>query len=436
MAEKWKENLRSKFDGYESADIPDGLWIGIESRLDAAEPVAQSTKPKCAFSLVWSRSAVAVILLMVALNCGMMRCFYTYFEGETDAKNVSLASDNLLNVEARRASRARVAEIGRAEIISNTAEDEDSVSAEKTEVKSVTVSSAPSQEKKDSVVENNVRSEKKKVWYVSKNSANISKTKKAKQKPSVSMFVSGITVDTDFLDSGDYYATAPCNSNPDIPDKPNPDIPKPDNPNPDDGSGYPGGWVDLFDGVEDDPPSDDGDSENSDTRSARTPIPGKPKIDGSGYGNTVEKEYEEHSRPIYFGMEVAFPLDDKWSIQTGLVYSELCSTFDKGAVHTDQTIHYLNIPLKLGINLTAGKKWNIYASGGMMVGFGVSGKAEILKPSASNGRVSMTQRLNDIPVTASVVASPGLEFRLFRSLNAYAEPSLMFNIPTGRKYHT
>ena len=250
------------------------------------------------------------------------------------------------------------------------------------------------------------------------------------------MFVSGITVDTDFLDSGDYYATAPCNSNPDIPDKPNPDIPKPDNPNPDDGSGYPGGWVDLFDGVEDDPPSDDGDSENSDTRSARTPIPGKPKIDGSGYGNTVEKEYEEHSRPIYFGMEVAFPLDDKWSIQTGLVYSELCSTFDKGAVHTDQTIHYLNIPLKLGINLTAGKKWNIYASGGMMVGFGVSGKAEILKPSASNGRVSMTQRLNDIPVTASVVASPGLEFRLFRSLNAYAEPSLMFNIPTGRKYHT
>ena len=441
MAEKWKENLRSKFDGYESADIPDGLWIGIESRLDAAEPVAQSTKPKCAFSLVWSRSAVAVILLMVALNCGMMRCFYTYFEGETDAKNVSLASDNLLNVEVRRASRARVAEIGRAEIISNTAEDEDSVSAEKTEVKSVTVSSAPSQEKKDSVVENNVRSEKKKVWYVSKNSANISKTKKAKQKPSVSMFVSGITVDTDFLDSGDYYATAPCNSNPDIPDKPNPDIPKPDNPipdipNPDDGSGYPGGWVDLFDGGEDDPPSDDGDSENSDTRSARTPIPGKPKIDGSGYGNTVEKEYEEHSRPIYFGLEVAFPLDDKWSIQTGLVYSELCSTFDKGAVHTDQTIHYLNIPLKVGVNLAGGKKWNIYASGGMMVGFGVSGKAEILKPSASNGRVSMTQRLNDIPVTASVVASPGFEFRLFRSLNAYAEPSLMFNIPTGRKYHT
>ena len=440
MAEKWKENLRSKFDGYESADIPDGLWAGIESRLDAAEPVAQSTKPKRAFSLVWSRSAVAVILLMVALNCGMMRCFYTYFEGEADANNVSLASDNLLNVEVRRASRARVAEIGRGEIISNTAEDEDSVSAEKTEVKSVTVSSVPSEEKKDSVVENR-RGEKKKAWYVSDNSVNICKAKKTKLKLAFSMYVSGITVNTDFLDSGDYYATAPCNSNPDIPDKPNPDIPKPDNPipdipNPDDGSGYPGGWVDLFDGGEDDPPSDDGDSENSDTRSARTPIPGKPKIDGSGYGNTVEKEYEEHSRPIYFGLEVAFPLDDKWSFQTGLVYCVLCSDFDKGAVHTDQTISYLNVPLKVGVNLAGGKKWNIYASGGMMVGFGVSGKAEILKPSASNGRVSMTQRLKDIPVTASVVASPGLEFRLFRSLNAYAEPSLMFNIPTGRKYHT
>jgi hypothetical protein len=105
-------------------------------------------------------------------------------------------------------------------------------------------------------------------------------------------------------------------------------------------------------------------------------------------------------------------------------------------VHTDQTISYLNVPLKVGVNLAGGKKWDIYASGGMMLGVGVSGKAEILKPSASNGRVSMTQRLNDIPVTASVVASPGLEFRLFRSLNAYVEPSLMYNIPTGRKYHT
>ena len=382
MAEKWKENLRDKLSGFESDEIPDGLWAGIEARLDAVEPfAAEPREPKRVFSLVWSRSAAVVILLMAALNCGMMRCFYTFFEGEADAESTSLVDKKLLSEEPRRAFRARVAEIGKSEMMSNVAEDEDSVSDEKKVVKSVEVSSSVAvTEKKDSVVENNVRSEKKKVWYVSKNSANISKAKKAKQKPSVSMFVSGITVDTEFL-NGSVDA-------------------------------------DLYDmGLD-------------------SPVSGNPKYNDSDYGSSVEKEYEEHSRPVYVGMEVAFPLDDKWSIQTGLVYSELCSTFDKGAVHTDQTIHYLNIPLKLGINLTTGKKWNIYASGGMMVGFGVSGKAEIQKPSASNGRVSMTQRLNDIPVTASVVASPGLEFRLFRSLNAYAEPSLMFNIPTGRKYHT
>ncbi len=382
MAEKWKENLRDKLNGFESDEIPDGLWAGIEARLDAVEPfAAEPREPKSVFSLVWSRSAAVVILLMAALNCGMMRCFYTFFEGEADAESTSLVEKKLLSEEPRRAFRARVAEIGKSEMMSNVAEDEDSVSDEKKVVKSVEVSSSVAvTEKKDSVVENNVRSEKKKVWYVSKNSANISKTKKAKQKPSVSMFVSGITVDTEFL-NGSVDA-------------------------------------DLYDTGLD------------------SPVSGNPKYNDSDYGSSVEKEYEEHSRPVYVGMEVAFPLDDKWSIQTGLVYSELCSTFDKGAVHTDQTISYLNVPLKVGVNLTAGKKWNIYASGGMMVGFGVSGKAEILKPSASNGRVSMTQRLNDIPVTASIVASPGLEFRLFRSLNAYAEPSLMFNIPTGRKYHT
>ncbi|MBO4598296.1 MAG: outer membrane beta-barrel protein [Bacteroidaceae bacterium] len=379
MAEKWKENLRNKFDGFESADIPEGLWAGIENRLDAVEPLAaENREPKRAFSLVWSRSAAVVILLMVALNCGMMRCFYTYISGEIEGESLSLADDKLLREEPRRASRARMAEIGKAEIISNVAEDEDSVSAEKTVVKNVAVSSSAAvTEKKDTVVEN-VRSEKKKAWYVSKNSTNISKAKKTKLKPSVSMYVSGITIDTDFLN----------------------------------------GYDEVYDA-----PSD-------------YPVSGNPKYDDSGLGSYIEKEYEEHSRPIYVGLEVAFPIDDKWSFQTGLVYSELCSTFDKGAVHTDQTIRYLNIPLKLGINLTAGKKWNIYASGGMMVGFGVGGKAEIQKPSANYGRVSMTQRLNGIPVTASVVASPGFEFRLFRGLNAYAEPSLMFNIPTSEKYHT
>ncbi len=378
MAEKWKENLRNKFDGFESADIPEGLWAGIENRLDAVEPLAADNRePKRAFSLVWSRSAAVVILLMVALNCGMMRCFYTYISGENEGESLSLADDKLLREEPRRASRARMAEIGKAEIISNVAEDEDSVSAEKTVVKNVAISSAAVTEKKDTVVEN-VRSEKKKAWYVSKNSANISKAKKTKLKPSVSMYVSGITINTDFLN----------------------------------------GYDEVYDA-----PSD-------------YPVSGNPKYDDSGLGSYIEKEYEEHSRPIYVGLEVAFPIDDKWSFQTGLVYSELCSTFDKGAVHTDQTIRYLNIPLKIGVNLTAGKKWDIYASGGMMVGFGINGKAEIQKPSVNYSRVNMTQRLSGIPVTASVVASPGVEFRLFRGLNAYAEPSLMFNIPTSEKYHT
>ena len=378
MAEKWKENLRNKFDGFESADIPEGLWAGIENRLDAVEPLAADNRePKRALSLMWSRSAAVVILLMVALNCGMMRCFYTYISGETEGESLSLADDKLLREEPRRASRVRMAEIGKAEIISNVAEDEDSVSAEKTVVKNVAISSAAVTEKKDTVVEN-VRSEKKKAWYVSKNSANISKAKKTKLKPSVSMYVSGITINTDFLN----------------------------------------GYDEVYEAASDYPDS------------------GNPKYDDSGLGSYIEKEYEEHSRPIYVGLEVAFPIDDKWSFQTGLVYSELCSTFDKGAVHTDQAIRYLNIPLKVGVNLTAGKKWDIYASGGMMVGFGINGKAEIQKPSVNYGRVNMTQRLSGIPVTASVVASPGFEFRLFRSLNAYAEPSLMFNIPTSEKYHT
>ena len=382
MAEKWKENLRDKLSGFESDEIPDGLWAGIEARLDAVEPfAAEPREPKRVFSLVWSRSAAVVILLMAALNCGMMRCFYTFFEGEADAESTSLADKKLLSEESRRAFRARVAEIGKSEMMSNVAEDEDSVSDEKKVVKSVEVSSSVAiTEKKDSVVENNVRSEKKKVWYVSKNSANISKTKKAKQKPSVSMFVSGITVDTEFL-NGSVDA-------------------------------------DLYDiGLD-------------------SPVSGDPKYNDSDYGSSVEKEYEEHKRPVYIGLEVAFPINEKLSLQTGIVYSELCSDFDKGAVHTDQTISYINVPLKVGVNLAGGKKWDIYASGGMMLGVGISGKAEIQKRLPNYSFERTTQRLDGIPVAASLVASPGFEFRLFRSLNAYVEPSLMYNIPTGRKYRT
>ena len=152
---------------------------------------------------------------------------------------------------------------------------------------------------------------------------------------------------------------------------------------------------------------------------------------GSGLSNTFPPatyHEEEHDRPITIGLQVGIPVADKWSVATGLAYTYLHSEIEDGTallcIHTDQKLHFIGVPVQLNYQLYNNRYCNIYIGTGGRIDFGVSGKT------------NHESHLSHLPVNYSLKASTGVQVKLFKSLNIYAEPSVQYNIPGSKRYKT
>lgn len=152
---------------------------------------------------------------------------------------------------------------------------------------------------------------------------------------------------------------------------------------------------------------------------------------GSGLSNlwTSSQYHEEkHDRPITIGLQVGIPVADKWSVATGLAYTYLHSEIEDGtalsSIHTDQKLHFIGVPVQLNYQLYNNRYCNIYIGTGGRIDFGVSGKT------------NHESHLSHLPVNYSLKASTGVQVKLFKSLNLYAEPSVQYNIPGSTRYKT
>lgn len=152
---------------------------------------------------------------------------------------------------------------------------------------------------------------------------------------------------------------------------------------------------------------------------------------GSGLSNSwTSSQYheEKHDRPITIGLQVGIPVADRWSVATGLAYTYLHSEIEDGmalsCIHTDQKLHFIGVPVQLNYQLYNNRYCNIYFGTGGRIDFGVSGKT------------NHEDHLSHLPVNYSLKASTGVQVKLFKSLNIYAEPSVQYNIPGSTRYKT
>lgn len=152
---------------------------------------------------------------------------------------------------------------------------------------------------------------------------------------------------------------------------------------------------------------------------------------GSGLSNlwTSSQYHEEkHDRPITIGLQVGIPVADKWSVATGIAYTYLHSEIEDGTallcINTDQKLHFIGVPVQLNYQLYNNRYCNIYIGTGGRIDFGISGKT------------NHKDHLSHLPVNYSLKASTGVQVKLFKSLNIYAEPSVQYNIPGSTRYKT
>ncbi|MBR1791033.1 MAG: PorT family protein [Bacteroidaceae bacterium] len=136
---------------------------------------------------------------------------------------------------------------------------------------------------------------------------------------------------------------------------------------------------------------------------------------------------------------VNLPLTKRLALETGLSYSRLHSTFDQGNVtfyqHTQQTLHYLGLPLHLHYNFISHYRWRLYGLAGLQVDFPVSATAETTHQAPYGSSSPTTDHLS-APVQFAPVIGLGAQLNLTRHAALFVQPSLQWYIHTGSSIKT
>lgn len=140
------------------------------------------------------------------------------------------------------------------------------------------------------------------------------------------------------------------------------------------------------------------------------------------------EERQSHDRPLSFGLTFGYPLTNRLSVATGVVYTKLNSDFltimQQNQVSRHQTLHYLGIPLNLQFNLWRWQGLNVYLSGGGQVDWNVEAKSN------TDG---IDQVMSKDDMQWSVDGSLGVQYNILPSVGVYAEPGIRHYFDNGSK---
>lgn len=147
-------------------------------------------------------------------------------------------------------------------------------------------------------------------------------------------------------------------------------------------------------------------------------------------GENIDTE-THHKLPLRFGLSCGIPLSGRLSIETGITYSILSSSTvsgtEKNYFDTEQTLHYIGVPLKLHYNLWQTRKFGVYVSGGGMVEKCVYGSSDTDFIIGTEKTSSTSETVSEKRLQFSVMGGGGLEYRLTEALNLFVEPAVSYS---------
>ncbi len=148
--------------------------------------------------------------------------------------------------------------------------------------------------------------------------------------------------------------------------------------------------------------------------------------------NRIFETRAYHNIPLRLGVNIIVPLRGRWSIETGLTYSLLSSTFKSEAqsslCETHQRQQYIGVPLRLGYELLRSERWMAYASAGGMIEKSVYGRSKTTLYVGDSRVNTTTASVPERAVQLSVSGALGLRYRLTRVASIFVEPGVSYYI--------
>ncbi len=401
MKETWKDSMRRKLENFE-AEAPEGLWDDIERQMAQTEAATGNGDKRRKLVAVWRWSAAAACVAGIA--------GYFLFAPEWNENETSLASSKTASCDIRHeytpsgnrsakatAERAAVKPVEKTLAMATAkkatagtvlATNNDRVSSAETDEASA--------DKEESAAENSGKKEEKEQSVVvtgGSSSANGQTRPQGTFRPTVS---SNRKTADNRISLGLYAMNGG-------------------------GSSSTGGGMPMV--------------------SESVQLLGDTPFDGEGE-SMVRQMYEaqtgektKHRMPIRSGLSVRYGVTERLGVETGLCYTYLSSDFTYGPAgngeSTDQTLHFVGVPLNVSYTLWGNKLFNVYVSGGGMAEFNVKGKA--VTTTTIGGQVA-DEAEDDVRtkrVQWSVNAAAGAQLNLFSGVGVYVEPGVAYYIANG-----
>ena len=147
-----------------------------------------------------------------------------------------------------------------------------------------------------------------------------------------------------------------------------------------------------------------------------------------------------HKMPVKLGLTARYAFTNLLGIESGLTYSLLQSDIKRGSESTtgawsssDQTLHYLGVPLNLTFNFLNSRYIDVYASAGGMMEFGVKGSIKTTDHLHNSMTSTHQNAITPKGLLWSVNATAGVQVNVLPSLGIYVEPGMSHHFKNDRQ---
>ena len=146
-------------------------------------------------------------------------------------------------------------------------------------------------------------------------------------------------------------------------------------------------------------------------------------------GKSVKTEYK-HRLPVRVGLNVAYRLTDRLSVESGVSYTRLSSDMKDGTKDnyssSSQKLDYIGVPLNLKYRAFGYRRLSVYASAGLLTEKCVSGKTTHEYVISGEKKKHEAEDVAAKPWQLSVNAALGAQFDVLRNVGVYVEPGVSY----------
>ena len=146
-------------------------------------------------------------------------------------------------------------------------------------------------------------------------------------------------------------------------------------------------------------------------------------------GKSVKTEYK-HRLPVRVGLNVAYRLTDRLSVESGVSYTRLSSDMKDGTKDNyssgSQKLDYIGVPLNVKYRAFGYRRLSVYASAGLLTEKCVSGKATHEYVISGEKKKRETEDVAAKPWQLSVNAALGAQFDVLHNIGVYVEPGVSY----------